>query len=66
LRRCGALCGLRSDDGQGQAGEEEPPTVIRLSGDSAGQPIRPQAPHERGFDIAAQLRPPHDGPAYRE
>jgi hypothetical protein len=40
--------------------------VVRLSGSSVGQPIRPQAPPERDFDIAARHRPPHDGPTHRE
>jgi prevent-host-death family protein len=45
---------------------DQPLTIVRLSGNPVGQPIRPQAPHERGFDVAARLRPPHDGPTDRE
>jgi prevent-host-death family protein len=31
-----------------------PPTIVRLSGGSVGQPVRSPAPREHGMDIAAR------------
>jgi prevent-host-death family protein len=48
-----------------QLDQPEPMTVVRLSAEPAGQPVRPQPAHERRLDIAAQHQPPHGGPAAR-
>jgi prevent-host-death family protein len=46
-----------------QLDEQGSATVVRLSSpEPPGQPVRPQAPHGRRFDIAATHQPPHDHP----
>jgi prevent-host-death family protein len=57
---------LEQLDGPDRAEQpDQPLSIVRLSSDPVGQSTQPQPP-ERGFDIAARLRPPHDGPTQRE